>query len=343
VKAPLDIPARVAADLGLPPAGVAAACALLADGATVPFIARYRKEATGGLDEVQIRAVEERQTYLVELEERRAVVLVSIEEQGALTAELRARILAAGSKAELEDLYLPYKPKRRTRATIAREKGLGPLAERLLAQPERGDPRGEASAFVDPDKGVADADAALAGARDIAAEAMAENPDVRAMARRMFAESGELVVQVVADKKSTPSKFEQYYDFRERVKSIPSHRFLAIRRGENEDFLRAHIEVDGEALLARIAAIMKLKPRSPFAGELEAAIRDGARRLLAPSVENDLRAELKLTSDRAAVEVFAGNLKNLLLAAPLGQKAVLGIDPGLRTGCKCAAVSATSG
>jgi len=341
VSAPLDIPARVAADLGLPPAGVAAACALLADGATVPFIARYRKEATGGLDEVQIRAVEERQAYLGELEERRAVVLASIEEQGKLTDELRARVLAAASKAELEDLYLPYKPKRRTRATIAREKGLGPLAERILAQPERGDPRGEAAAFVDPDKGVADVDAALAGARDITAEAVSENADVRAMARRMFAETGQLVVQVTADKKATPSKFEQYYDFSEPVKSIPSHRFLAIRRGENEDFLRAHIEVDGEALVARIAAIAKLRPRSPFAGELEAAIRDGTRRLLAPSVENDLRAELKLASDRAAVDVFAGNLKNLLLAAPLGQKAVIGIDPGLRTGCKCAAVSPT--
>jgi protein Tex len=338
---PVDIPARVAADLALPAAGVAAVCGLLADGATVPFIARYRKEATGGLDEVQIRAVEERRGYLVELEERREVVLASIADQGKLTPELERRIRAAASKAELEDLYLPYKPKRRTRATIAREKGLEPLAERILAQPERGDARGEAAAFVDPERGVADVDAALAGARDIAAEAIAENPDVRAMARRLFAESGELVVQVTSDKRGTPSKFEQYYDFREPVKSIPSHRFLAIRRGENEDFLRAHIEVDGEALVARIAAIVKLSPRSPFFRELEAAIRDGARRLLAPSVENDLRGELKLASDRAAVEVFAGNLRNLLLAAPLGQKAVIGIDPGLRTGCKCAAVSAT--
>ena len=336
-----DVPRRVAADLGLPAAGVAAVCALLADGATVPFIARYRKEATGGLDEVQIRAVEERREYLVELEERREVVLASIAEQGKLTDELKARILAADSKAELEDLYLPYKPKRRTRALIAREKGLGPLAERILAQPERGDPKGEAAAFVDGDKGVPDIDAALAGARDIVAEAAAENADVRAFARRMFAEGGELVVQVTADKRGTPSKFEQYYDFREPVKSIPSHRFLAIRRGENEDFLRAHIEVDVETLVARIAALMKLRPRSPFAAELEAAIRDGARRLLAPSVENDLRGELKLASDRAAVDVFAGNLRNLLLAAPLGQKAVIGVDPGLRTGCKCAALSAT--
>ncbi|HEU5057013.1 MAG TPA: Tex-like N-terminal domain-containing protein, partial [Kofleriaceae bacterium] len=337
----LHIPARVAADLGLAPAGVAAACALLADGATVPFIARYRKEATGGLDEVQIRSVDERRVYLEELEDRRAAVLASIAEQGKLSGELEARIRAAASKAELEDLYLPYKPKRRTRATIAREKGLAPLAERILAQPERGDVRAEAAAFVDPEKGVADADAALAGARDIVAEAVAEHADVRAMARRMYAESGELVVQVAADRRGTPSKFEQYYDFREPVKSIPSHRFLAIRRGENEDFLRAHIEVDGEALVARIAAIMKLAARSPFAGELEAAIRDGARRLLAPSVENDLRAELKAASDRAAVEVFAGNLRNLLLAPPLGQKAVIGVDPGLRTGCKCAAVSST--
>ena len=337
----MNIPARVAADLSLPAAGVAAACALLADGATVPFIARYRKEVTGGLDEVQIRAVEERRVYLTELEERRQVVLASIEEQGKLTDELRARILAADSKAELEDLYLPYKPKRRTRATIAREKGLGPLAERIMSQPERGDPRAEAAGYVDPAKGVDSADDALAGARDICAELCAEDPDVRSMARRMFAEKGELVVQVAADKRGTPSKFEQYYDYREPVRSIPSHRFLAIRRGENEDFLRAHIEVDGELLASRIAGIVRLRGGSPFARELDAAIRDGAKRLLGPSVENDLRGELKLSSDRAAVEVFAANLRNLLLAAPLGQKAVIGIDPGLRTGCKCAALSAT--
>src|SRR5688572_18285418 len=179
--------------LSLPAKSVAAVIALLDEGNTVPFIARYRKEVTGGLDEVQIRAVEERRIYLTELEERRQVVLASIAEQGKLTDDLRARILAADSKAELEDLYLPYKPKRRTRAAIAREKGLGPLADRILAQPERGDPRAEAAGFVDPARGVADVDEALAGARDICAEVVAEHPDVRQLARRMFAETGELV------------------------------------------------------------------------------------------------------------------------------------------------------
>jgi uncharacterized protein len=339
-----DIARRVAADLGLPAAGVAATCALLADGATVPFIARYRKEHTGGLDEVQIRAIEERRAYVIDLEERRAVVLASIDEQGALTPELRARLLAAASKAELEDLYLPFKPKRRTRATIARERGLGPLAERILAQPERGDPSRDAAAFVDAERGVATADDALAGARDIVAEAVAERAEVRAAARRVLTEDGDLVVEVARDKKGTPSKFEQYYDFRERVKTIPSHRFLAIRRGENEEFLRARIDLPeggGERLSAQAAALFGRRPGSPFAGELDAAIRDGLKRLLLPSVETDVRVQLKLASDRAAVEVFAANLRNLLLAAPLGQKAVIGIDPGLRTGCKCAAVDAT--
>jgi len=332
---------RLAADLGLPPAGVAAVCALLDEDATVPFIARYRKEATGGLDEVAIRAIEERRAYLSELEERREVVLASVAEQGALTDELRARIMAAASKAELEDLYLPYKPKRRTRAAIARERGLGPLAERILAQPERGDPLVEADGFVDAEKGVPGRDEALAGARDIVAEAVAENADVRAAVRTAFRDQGDLVVEVVPARAAEASKFQQYYDFREPVRNIPSHRFLAIRRGENEDFLRAHIDVDAEQLLARIAQLVGLRGRSPFAGQLDLAARDSFKRLLAPSIENEVRAELKERSDRAAVGVFADNLRHLLLAAPLGQTSVIGIDPGLRTGCKCASVDVT--
>jgi protein Tex len=332
---------RLAADVQLPAAGVAAVCALLDEGATVPFIARYRKEVTGGLDEVAIRAIEERRAYLTELEDRRRVVLASIEEQGALTDELRARILAVASKAELEDLYLPYRPKRRTRAAIARERGLAPLAERILTQPERGDPLAEAAAFVDPERGVPGRDEALAGARDIAAEAIAESADVRAAARAAFRDTGELAVEVVPAKAGQASKFQQYYDFREPVRAIPSHRFLAIARGENEEFLRARVDVDADRLLARIAQLAGVKARSPFAGELDLAIRDGYKRLLAPSIENDVRAELKERSDRGAVDVFAENLRHLLLAAPLGQKAVIGVDPGLRTGCKCAAVDAT--
>jgi uncharacterized protein len=336
-----DVAARVAADLSLPAAGVAATCALLADGATVPFIARYRKEATGGLDEVQIRAIEERRSYRLELEDRRGVVLASITEQGALTAELEAKIRAADSKAALEDLYLPYKPKRRTRATIARERGLAPLAERILAQAAAGNPMAEAAAFVDASKGLPDAAAALAGARDIAAEVLAEKAEIRATARRLYREEGELAVQAVPDKREVRSKFEQYYHFREPVRRIPSHRFLAIRRGENEGFLRARIEIDTDKLVSRMAQLAGLAGGSPWAGELELAMRDGAKRLLMPSVETDVRVELKLSSDRAAVAVFGENLRNLLLAAPLGQKAVIGIDPGIRTGCKCAAVDPT--
>jgi len=337
----VDFTPRIAAELSLSRAGVAAVIGLLGEGNTVPFIARYRKEATGGLDEVQIRSIEERRQYLGELEDRRAAILASIQEQGKLTDELRSQIAACQTKAELEDLYLPYKRKRRTRAAIARERGLQPLADLLLAQPADGSPAAAADPFVDAEAGVPDVAAALAGARDIVAETMAERADIRRFARDTFANEGMLVSAVVSGKDAERTKFEQYYDFREAVKSIPSHRFLAIRRGETESVLRAHIEVDAPGLLRRIERAMELSPRSPFAGELSDAIADGYKRLLAPSVESDVRAELKLRSDRAAVNVFADNLRNLLLSAPLGGRAVIGIDPGLRTGCKCAAVDAT--
>jgi uncharacterized protein len=340
-KSSYDPVPQLSIDLSLPPAAVAAVVKLLAEGSTVPFIARYRKEATGGLDEVQIRAIEERRAYLIEMEDRRQAILKSIEEQGKLTPELRAKILAAGSKAELEDLYLPYKPKRRTRATIARERGLEPLALRILEQPLAGDPAAEAQAFVDPAREVPDVAAALAGARDIVAEVVAENADVRAEVRRRFTEEGELVVEAAVDRDKERTKFEQYYDFREAVKNIPSHRFLAIRRGEREEKLRATIAVDGEGAAAAIEGMLRLDPASPFAGQLRDAVADSYRRLLAPSVENDVRVELKLRSDRDAVDIFADNLRNLLLAAPLGGRTVVGIDPGLRTGCKCVAVDTT--
>ena len=224
---------------------------------------------------------------------------------------------------------------------IARERGLEPLADRILAQPTSGNPAIEAAAFVDPEKDVADVDAALAGARDIVAEIAAENATVRAAARQMFTDQGELVSKAVPKNTKQPTKFEQYYDFREPVKTIPSHRFLAIVRGEREKVLRAHVEVDSARLTRDIERTMGLVASSPFAAQLAEAIRDGYKRLLAPSVENDVRAELKRRSDRDAVDVFADNLRNLLLAAPLGSKAVIGIDPGLRTGCKCVAVDQT--
>jgi uncharacterized protein len=336
-----DVVPALARELGLPPAGVAAVVALLAEGNTVPFIARYRKERTGGLDEVQLRAIEERRTYLTELEERRAVILASVAEQGKLTPALEAKLRAATAKAALEDLYAPYRPRRKTRASVARDKGLQPLADQLLAQPAEGDPLAFAATLVVAERGVATVEEALAGGRDIAAETIADTAEVRAYARRVFADHGELVTEKVPAKGDEPTKFEQYYAFREAVKTIPSHRFLAIRRGEAEGVLRAHVEIDTARVAAGIERLAKLDEASPYAGLLREAIADALKRLLAPSVENDLRTELKLRSDVAAVDVFADNLKNLLLTAPLGGSAVVGVDPGLRTGCKCAAIDAT--
>ncbi len=331
----------LASELGLPRGGIEAVLRLLAEDNTVPFIARYRKEATGGLDEVQIRTIGERQEYLRDLEDRRQKILASIADQGKLTAELRGRILGCSTKATLEDLYLPYKPKRRTRATIARERGLEPLAARIIGQGSGGDPFAEAAAFVDQAKGVDDIEAALAGARDIVAEQVTENANIRAAVRATSADQGVVVAAATAGATDKRTKFEQYYEFREGAKEIPSHRFLAIRRGEREKVLKVSIEVDVEAIVARIERAMKLDERSPFAAQLREAVADAYRRLLAPSVEKDIRAELKQRADGAAVDVFADNLKHLLLAPPLGAKPVIGVDPGLRTGCKCAAVDGT--
>ena len=328
-------------ELELSNSSVAAVIKLLDEGGTVPFISRYRKEVTGGLDEVQIRTIQERQTYLLELEQRRQAILETIAGQEKLTDELRGRILACTTKAALEDLYLPYKPKRRTRATIAREKGLEPLALRVLAQPAEGDPAAEARAFVDEDKGVADVEAALAGARDIVAETVAENANIRGRIRESFTAEGMLAAEMHPDKAGKRTKFEQYYDFSEKVADIPSHRYLALRRGEREKVLRVNLEADADRYLPRMEGVMDLQARSPFAEQLGLAVADAYNRLIAPSVESDIRTELKERSDVAAVDIFASNLRNLLLAPPLGTRNVIGIDPGLRTGCKCAALDET--
>ncbi len=329
----------LASGLSLPASGVAAVLALLDQGNTVPFIARYRKERTGGLDEVQIRAIEERRSYLVELEERRAAVLASITEQGKLTPELEQQLLAATVKSELEDLYAPYRPRRKTRASVARERGLQPLANKILAQGETGDPVSEAAAFTG--EHVATAEDALAGARDIVAEQLADTAEIRAFVRSEMAEHGELVAEVMPGKDAEPTKFEQYYKHREQVRQIPSHRYLAIRRGEAEGVLRAHVAIDAAKIEAGMLHRAKAVDASPWATQLKLAAADGFKRLLSPSVENDIRSELKSRSDVAAVEIFAGNLRNLMLAAPLGGAPVIGVDPGLRTGCKCAAIDAT--
>lgn len=338
---PFDPVPLVAEELSLPQSSVAAVHQLLGSGATVPFIARYRKEQTGGLDEVQIRAVEERCAYLAELDERRKAIISEIASQGKLTEALAKKIHAAKTKSELEDLYLPYKPKRRTRATIAREKGLEPLADLIWAQALDGHPESLAEGFVDAEKEVPDVAAALSGARDICAERIAEHVEVRKLMREAYAEEASVRVSKQEEFADKSTKFDMYADFVEQVATIPSHRFLAIRRGEAEKVLRVAIELDAERVLPLIERTVSVNPASPWAKELVTAVRDAHKRLLVPSIEVDVRVDLKSRSDRVAVDVFAQNLRDLLLAAPLGSKSVLGIDPGQRTGCKCAVVDGT--
>jgi uncharacterized protein len=335
-------PARqIARDLDLRRSEVEAVLRLLQEGSTIPFIARYRKEATGGLDEVKLRSIQEKFSRLTELDKRRRTVLGEIESQGKLTPELRAQLLACGSKTELEDLYLPYKPQRRTRANLARQRGLGPLAEIIWKQPRAGNPKREALAYVDPARGVADVDAALRGARDILAEQIAATPELRAQFRQVYRDRAEIRARKRKEFRNHSTKFDTYADFRGRVARLPSHQVLAIRRGESEKVLRVTLQLDVDRLVPDVERRTPLDRRSPYASELGLAIADGIHRLLIPAVESDTRAELKQSADEGAVTVFAQNLRELLLAAPFGAKPVLGIDPGQRTGCKCATVDET--
>lgn len=331
----------VAAQLGLPVRGVAAVVLLLAEGSTVPFIARYRKEATHGLDEVAIRSIEERRAYLLELEERRRSVLAEIGNQGKLTPRLKAEIERATSKAEVEDLYLPFRPKRRTRAIMAKERGLEPLADLISSQSHTGVPAIEAARFVCPENDVADVDAALAGARDICAERVAEHAEVRKLLRAAHFKSASIQVRKSRKHKDLVSKFDMYEEFEEPIAKIPSHRFLAIRRGETEGVLESKLVLDTEQLLPRIERYAGLDRSSPWAKNLALSIADALKRLLLPAVQLEVRVELKLRSDTAAITVFAQNLRELLLGAPFGAQRVIGIDPGQRTGCKIAVVDET--
>lgn len=332
----------IAGELSLKSQSIHEVVVLLEAGNTIPFIARYRKEATGNLDEVQIKTIQERYAYLKELDERKKVILSSIESQGKLTDALREQITECQVKTTLEDLYLPYKPKRRTRAMIAKEKGLEPLADLILEQP-----RVSSSLevlvhpFISIDKGVEDIEAALSGARDIVAEKISENLTVRSLVREAFRNEGIVKSKVRSERASQSTKFDQYYDFKEAVKTIPSHRYLAIRRGEREEVLDFSIEIEPESVISHIEKIMGLNTHSVFCGSLKLAVEDAFKRLINPSVETDMRVELKMSSDRSAVTIFADNLKHLLLAAPMGGYSVLGIDPGIRTGCKCAVVDET--
>ena len=316
---------RLSAELSISAGQVAAVAKLLKEGNTIPFIARYRKEVHGNLDEVQISKIQERLTYYAELEDRRATILKSIDEQGKLTDELRDKIESCMVKAALEDLYQPYKPKRRTRAMIAKEKGLEPLADAIW-----NDDLG-AAVFQNatPDD--------LQGARDILAERIADMAEVRGYVRETFAKKAVVKSEVVSPKPTQPTKFEQYYDFEEPIAEIPSHRYLAICRGQKEGVLWRKFVVDPAPVLARIEEIVGRGGSE----QLRLAIADAYKRLLAPSCEIDVATEKKMEADRAAVDVFAENLRNLLLASPLGEKRVLAIDPGIRTGCKVAMLDET--
>lgn len=333
--------AAIAADLGLPVAKVKAAAELLDEGNTIPFVARYRKERTGGLDEAALRAIEDAIETLRELIDRKNTVLKTIAEQGKLDAALRARILACPDKKELEELYLPYKPKRRTRAAMARQRGLEGLADILRRQVNPGGSRDEVlQPYIDPDREVPDSEAALRGAGDILAEEWADDSALRGMARQAI-ERGTFVARVHRDWAGKPSKFEMYYDHREPLAKVPSHRFLAMRRGEAEGVLRLAVEIDEEPLIGRLNGRLVTNPSFLFHQEVIATVADCCRRLLRPSVEAAVLAEKKEAADHEAIQVFAQNLRELLLAAPAGPRMVLGIDPGFRTGCKLAVIDAT--
>ncbi|MDB4906754.1 MAG: Tex-like protein [Gemmatimonadetes bacterium] len=330
----------LAAELSLAPRQVEATLALFDDGNTLPFIARYRKEATGGLDEVQLRDVWERATYLRELDERRIAILASIEQQGKLTQELKDRINGAGTKQVLEDLYLPYKPKRRTRATIARERGLEPLAD--LAWNSEADDAALVSAaagYVNAAGEVPTADDALAGARDIIAERVAEDPDLRMMVRDVTRAKGVVKSRAITGKEKEVSKFQDYYDFSQRIGELPAHRVLAIRRGEEEGFLFSGIEAPADELKAMLEQRV-VSPRKATQ-QLTLAVRDAYTRLLAMPIEVDLRLEMKTKADEDAIAIFGMNLEQLLLASPAGARSVLGLDPGFRTGVKVTVISRT--
>ncbi|MGQ0574745.1 MAG: Tex family protein [Pseudonocardia sp.] len=337
------IPQRIADELGVRTHQVSAAVDLLDGGATVPFIARYRKEATGTLDDAQLRTLEERLGYLRELEDRRAAVLAEIDKQGKLTGELRASIEAAESKARLEDVYLPYKPKRRTKATIAREAGLEPLADTLLGDPSQ-DPAAVATGYVNEQ--VADAAAALEGARSILVERFAENADLIGGLRERMWSRGRLVSAVRAGREADGAKFSDYFAFAEPFTRLPSHRILAVFRGEAEEVLDVTLEPNDTGDTAdeerAVAAAFGIADRGrPADAWLTGVVRFAWRTRIAAHLGIDVRVRLRTVAEEAAIGVFAANLRDLLLAAPAGSRATLGLDPGLRTGVKVAVVDAT--
>ena len=322
----------IATELNLQPWQVYNTIKLMEGGATIPFMARYRKEMTGSLDEVQLAAIRDRHQQLIELEKRRAFILESIAGQEKLTPELEKQIREADSITVLEDLYLPYKPKRKTRATIAREKGLEPLAALLMSQ-NAFDPWLKAEAFIDPEKAVNDCEEALAGARDIIAEWVNESMPARERIRNLFVREAIISSRPVKGRELEGIHYQNYYDGNENILKAPSHRILAMLRGEEEGFLKLGVGPEEEKAIAQLDRIF-VKSTNEASHQVEMAVKDAYKRLLQPSMETEVRQLAKQKADEEAIKIFVGNLRQLLLAAPLGQKNVLALDPGFRTGCK---------
>ena len=338
----MDITKQISRELAVRPGQVENVMALLNEGATVPFISRYRKERTGNLDEIQVRDISHRYAYFTELDERRETILDSVRSQGKLTPELASAILATVSKTELEDLYLPFKPKRVTRASKARDAGLEPLARRLqnLEDP-RADLVAEAAGFINPEKGFDTAGKALQGACNILAEEMADDAEARKTLRGLAVKEGFLATSVRKEFEGQKTKFEMYHDYRERAATLPSHRLLAMLRGEREKVLRLELEFPREKAAVTLESRFVRHPKSAAAPLLREMVKDGLDRLLGPATETEVRKELRAKAEAEAFKVFGENLRDLLLAPPAGQKAVLGVDPGFRTGCKVAAIDRT--
>ncbi|WP_407946727.1 Tex family protein [Paenibacillus tarimensis] len=331
---------QVSAELGIPASKVKAAVSLLDEGNTIPFIARYRKEMTGELDENDLRAIEERLQYLRNLEDRKREVIRLIDEQGKLTDELSGAIVQATKLQEVEDLYRPYRQKRKTRASVAKEKGLEPLAQWITAQPKQGDPLQEAARYVDGAKGVATAEEALQGAMDIIAENIADDPKIRVWVRRFTFDQGLLHTNVKNPEQE--SVYEMYYSYQEPVRKLPPHRILAINRAEREDVLRVTLEVPVDRIHEYIGRqVFRGSQPTPTREVLLTVIEDAYKRLIAPSIEREVRGELTDKAEEHAITIFSANLRNLLLQPPVKGQVVLGVDPAFRTGCKLAVVDDT--
>ncbi len=324
---------KIAGELKIQPRQVLATAKLFAEGATVPFISRYRKEATGELDEVAVTNIRERLISLADLDNRRDAIVKSLVERNLLTDQLKADIAAADNVTRLEDIYLPFRPKRRTRAMVAKEQGLEPLADLLFQQQSTADPLAEAAKYVSTEKGVADVLAALAGARDIIAERVSDDANARAKLRDLYWAEGVIKSKVLLGKEEPGAKFKDYFDWSEPISKIPSHRLLAIRRGETEGFLMMRMTPPEESVLPMLEP-MFATGKGPAADQIRLAVQDAYKRLLGSAIEVELRMETKKRADTEAIRVFADNLRELLLASPLGSKNMLAIDPGFRTGCK---------